>query len=158
NPEDALDEATLRLVADRITPKNLPNPSHRAVVDTHDCLSLTGPLRAATSVGTSAHLGALAGTWKEWNLPGSQVPDGTFALVRSNESFAEVCSDFAGSRTIWYVFDDRYFLASTSQRSLVCLLEGLDLNHAALAWFVSSGSLGPSDAWDRRLSRLPRNA
>src|SRR5262245_57678315 len=104
----ALDEAILRAVADRITPKNLLNFPHRTAADMRGCLCLTGPVGAAVSMGTSAHLGAFSGTWKEWNLPGSQVPDGNFALVRSNESFAEACSDFAGSRTLWYVFNDRY--------------------------------------------------
>ena len=91
-------------------------------------------------------------------MPGSALPDGTFALVRSDEAKAELCSDFAGSRTIWYAQSERRFFASTSQRALVCLLEGFDLNRTAVAWFLSSGSLGPSDAWDKRLRRLPRGA
>ena len=50
------------------------------------------------------------------------------------------------------------FFASTSQRALVCLLGSLEPNRQAFAWFLSSGSLGPSDAWDARLRRLPREA
>lgn len=123
-----------------------------------DCLCLTGPVGAAISEGTSAHLGAFEGRWPEWHAPGAELPDGTFALVRSNGARTEVCSDFAGSRTLWYTQTGKHFFASTSQRALVCLLEGLDLDRSAVAWFLSSGSLGPSAAWDKRLSRLPRGA
>lgn len=156
DPMEALDEASLKRVADRIAPSGAWNYPHQMVVNESDCLCLTGPVGAAKSKGTSAHLGAFEGRWPEWDVPGSALPDGTFALVRSNNAVAEICSDFAGSRTLWYAQTEKHFIASTSQRALVCLLEGFDLNKSAVAWFLSSGSLGPSDAWDKRLSRLPR--
>lgn len=155
DPTQALDEAVLKRVADRIAPSGARNYPHRMVVNERDCLCLTGPVGAAQSNGTSAHLGAFEGRWPEWDVPGSAVPDGTFALVRSNHAVAEICSDFAGSRTLWYVRTETHFIASTSQRAVICLLAGFHLNKAALAWFLSSGSLGPTDAWDRRLARLP---
>ncbi len=157
-PKDALDEACLNRVADRIAPSGTRKFPHHVVVKQRDCLCLTGPVGAAISEGTSAHLGAFAGRWPDWYVPGSALPDGTFALVRSNEAMAEICSDFAGSRTLWYAQTEKHFFASTSQRALVCLLEGFVLNKSAVAWFLSSSSLGPSDAWDKRLSRLPRGA
>lgn len=151
-------EADLRRIADRITPGALASHPHRIAVEPGLGLCATGPQGAAVVEGISAHLGAFAGAWKDWSLPGTAVPDGTFALVRADERRVELCSDFAGSRTLWYALTDTHFLASTSQRALVCLLGGLDLNRAAFAWFLSSGNLGPSEAWDRRLRRLPGNA
>ena len=154
----AVSEETLRQVADRITPPGLPDPAHLVATGRQEALCLTGPAAAAVALGTSAHLGTFAGSWKDWHVPGTAVPDGTFALIRSGALEIEACSDFAGSRTLWYVLTESRFLVSTSQRALVCLLEGLEFNRTALAWFLSSGSLGPSDAWDRRLHRLPANA
>ena len=151
----ALAASDLRRVADRIVPDPLPPQTHRVAMGPQEGLCLTGPVGAAEAEGTSAHLGAFAGTWRDWSLPGSPVPEGTFALVRSDGATVELCSDFAGSRTLWYVLTDTRFLASTSQRALVCLLEGLEFNPAAFGWFLSSGNLGPTDAWDRRLRRLP---
>ncbi len=157
-PEDALDEASLKQVADRIAPEGMRRFQHQVVMNRRDCLCLTGPVGAARSEGTSAHLGVFEGSWPDWHVPGSALPDGSFALVRSNEAKVELCSDFAGSRTLWYAQSESCFFASTSQRALVCLLKGFELNRSAVAWFLSSGSLGPSDGWDKRLSRLPRGA
>ena len=157
-PQGGLSEGDLRRVADRITPSNVAGHPHRVVMGTLEGLCLTGPVGAATAKETSAHLGAFAGSWPAWHEPGSPVPDGTFALVRSDGGRVELCSDFAGSRTLWYVLTETRFLASTSQRALVALMEGLEFNRAAFAWFLSSSTLGPSDGWDRRIHRLPQNA
>ncbi len=154
-PDDALDEASLIRIADRIAPPGARTYPHYLAVGDTECLCLTGPVGAALAQGTSAHLGAFEGRWPDWHVPGSALPDGSYALIRSNVAKVEVCSDFAGSRTFWYAKTEHHFFASTSQRALVCLLEGLDLNKSAVAWFLSSGTLGPVDAWDKRLSRLP---
>jgi hypothetical protein len=79
-------------------------------------------------------------------------------MIRSDGAVTELCTDFAGTRTLWYVFTERHFFASTSQRALVCLLQSLSLNRAAFAWFLSSGTLGPTDSWDRRTCRVPPGA
>ena len=39
--------------------------------------------------------------------------------------------------------------------TLVCLLGDLRLNDEAVAWLASSGTLGPDNAWDTRLRRVP---
>ncbi|HET8901947.1 MAG TPA: hypothetical protein VFM84_08435, partial [Holophagaceae bacterium] len=150
--------SALARVADRIRPSGLERHPHQMAEGAREALCLTGPVGAAEVRGLAAHLGAFAGEEKDWQLPGSPVPDGTFALIRSDDGITELCSDFAGSRTLWYARTEEHFFASTSQRALVCLLSSLELNRQAFAWFLSSGSLGPSDAWDTRLRRLPREA
>ena len=155
---EALPASALARVADRIRPSHMGQHPHQAVEGGREALCVTGPVGAARMSGLAAHVGAFAGEWKDWHLPGSPVPDGTFALIRSDGGISELCSDFAGSRTLWYARTETHFFASTSQRALVCLLGSLELNRQAFAWFLSSGSLGPSDAWDARLRRLPREA
>ncbi|HJW75750.1 MAG TPA: hypothetical protein VJ787_08805, partial [Thermoleophilia bacterium] len=73
---------------------------------------------------------------------GSGAPDGSFVIVRDGRRFLELVSDIVGSRTLWYVLTDQAFLASTSQRALVALLGDFALSRVAVAWMLSSGSLG----------------
>ena len=148
----------LERAAMRITPAGLGGPFPRVVEGPGECLCLTAPHRAVAVVGCSARLGALASPAPDWHRPGTPEPDGSYALVRSDPGTAEAWCDEVGTRTLWYVFDHRRLLVSTSLRALVCLLGGLDWNPAAFAWYLSSGTLGPTDAWDRRIRRLPRGA
>jgi hypothetical protein len=157
-PEAALAAEALRAVADRIQPAPLAGHPAEIVAGDRSLLALTGPRGAAVHHHTSAHLGAFSGAWPRWHQPGTEVPEGTFALVREDDTTVEVCSDFAGTRTLWYSVTEERLLVSTSQHALIGLLGGFELNRTALAWFISSGSLGPVDAWDHRVKRLPRGA
>ena len=153
-----IDRRILEQVADRITPDLIRGHPHRILVRPGEGLCLTGPHGAAEVKRFAAHLGAFSGASKGWQQPGTPVPDGSFALIRSDGRITELCTDDAGSRTIWYAFTDRQFIASTSQRALVCLLGDLSLSRPAFAWFLCAGNLGPTDSWDRRIRRLPRGA
>ena len=146
----------LRQAAERITPAGLGGQAARVVEGPGECLCLTAPHRGVAVTGCSARLGALTRPSPDWHRPGTPEPDGAFALVRSDRGTTEAWCDEAGTRTLWYVFDRHRLLVSTSQRALVCLLGDLDWNPAAFAWYLSSGTLGPTDAWDRRIRRLPR--
>ena len=148
----------LERVAARITPESLRGHEPRVAEGPDECLCLTGPNRGVAMVGCSARLGAFTGPAPDWHLPGTPEPDGTYALVRSDAGTVEAWCHEAGTRTLWYVFEPDRLLVSSSQRALVCLLQDLDWNPAAFAWFLGSGLLGPTDAWDRRIRRLPRGA
>lgn len=152
-PRDILSQA-----AERIRPAGLQGHDLRISASGLAGLCLTGPIGAAALSGMSAHTGVFAGPHEGWERIGASVPEGSFALIRSDDEAAELCMDFAGSRTLWYAWTDDRFFASTSQRALACLLGGLDLDRQAFAWFLSSGSLGPSAAWDKRVRRLPAGA
>src|SRR5690606_13864141 len=89
-----------------------------------------------------------------WNEVGTTTPEGTYALCRSNARTVELLSDATASRTLWYYMDATILLASTSQRWMATVLAGFEANDEVLTWMLSSGSLGPSGGWDRRLSRL----
>ncbi len=157
-PCEASGRKVLERVADHITPDIIRGYPHKCTEGLGECLCLTGPNGATGFEGISAYLGAFTGVWKEWYRPGSPIPDGSFAMIRCNGAITELCSDFVGTRTIWYVFTEYHLFASTCQRALVCLLQSLSLNRSAFAWFLSSGTLGPTDSWDRRICRLPPGA
>ena len=82
------------------------------------------------------------------------TPDGSFALFRDSEDSLEVMSDPAGSRTVWYYRDEETFIASTSQRAIVGFAGGFQFNEQVVPWVLSTGSLGPSLSWDKRIEML----
>ena len=108
--------------------------------------------------GGGACVGGLFGTPGDWWRTGSSAPEGTYALVRWDADTVELLSDICASRTLWYAHTEEAFLASTSQRALVMLLGGLRLDHAAVAWLLSSGTSGPESAWDTRVHVLPADS
>jgi hypothetical protein len=103
-------------------------------------------------------VGGLFGAHSRWAQPGSEPPDGTYALARWDRDVVELVSDVCASRTIWYALTDEAFFASTSQRALVALLGSFELDERAVAWALTAGSLGPEVAWDARLRRVPPDA
>ena len=104
--------------------------------------------------GTSVAIGTVLDSAERWHLPGTTVPDGSFALLRADAARVELVADGTASRTVWYVLTDDELIASTSQRAIVMLLGSFELNRAALPWMLSSGTLGPTAGWDTRLRRV----
>jgi hypothetical protein len=91
----------------------------------------------------------------DWATVGAARPDGTYAIARHDSRALELVSDVFASRTVWYVHDDRLFLASTSQRALVMLLGSFAPRAETVTWMMAAGNLGPECGWDERLRRLP---
>ena len=105
--------------------------------------------------GASLCLGRFLDDPGDWWRPGTTPPDGTYALCRCSPDVVELVTDIAASRPVWYYHDDDVFLASSSQRPLIALLGGFELDPEAVTWMVASRSLGPLPSYDRRLRRVP---
>src|SRR6056297_401496 len=58
----------------------------------------------------AACFGVLFEDSNSWDIPLSDKPDGNYAIVRTDNNNVEVVSDKAGSRTVWYYFDDDTFI------------------------------------------------
>lgn len=114
---------------------------------------LLNPNDSVRMRGASIALGLLIGG-DDWHLPGAPLPDGSFALMRADDLRVELVADDVASRTIWYAFTPHELIASTSQRAIVTLLGSFVPNADALPWMLSSGTLGPTHAWDVRLHRV----
>lgn len=110
--------------------------------------------RPDVPAGGACCVGGLFGRPGSWWRIGSAAPEGTYALARWDADAVELVADICASRTLWYVLTDDAFLASTSQRALVMLLGGFELQPEATACFLSSGTLGPEVSWDTRLRRV----
>ncbi|OWW18563.1 asparagine synthase-related protein [Noviherbaspirillum denitrificans] len=149
------DERRLRKICERLEPDNLRLPvTHRIAVNGSIAFAIVND-RGSTVDGNSVLLGCLFEGAERWSYPGEPCPDGAFALFRESGAALEVASDAAGSRTIWYCFNDQYFVASTSQRAIVMFLGAFQFNEQVTPWILSTGALGPGFSWDRRIKRLP---
>jgi hypothetical protein len=150
NRLDAYCEALNRkLAGDNIDPRPATLVRHSGL-----SAALFNPTTAAQTHGASIAIGTLLAPRDDWHVPQAALPDGSFALLRADDERVELVSDSVGSRTIWYAMTDRELIASTSQRAIVTLLGSFEPNRDALPWMLSSGTLGPTAAWDARVQRL----
>ena len=108
--------------------------------------------------GSSLLMGQLFGKPQAWEEPEGGAPDGSFALFRQGRDLLEVVCDPGGSRTIWYYFDDRQFVASTSQQAIIMYLGSFHFDARVIPWILSTTGLGPETGWDRRIRRIPVDA
>ena len=143
------DALNRKLAGDNITP--------RAPVVVHEsglAAALLNPSGAARMHGASIAIGTLLEPRDDWHVPGAALPDGSFALLRTDDAHVELAADGVASRTLWYAHTDHALIASTSQRAIVTLLGSFEPNRDVLPWMLSSGTLGPGESWDSRLHRV----
>ena len=124
----------------------------------HVCVAALNPSANTEVEGTAVAAGVHYQSGSDWTLPNDRIPDGSFALIRGDDRMLQVVTDPTGSRTIWYLHADDYFVASTSQRAIVALAQSFRLNAEASAWMLSTGALGPGHSWDERIRMVPPNS
>lgn len=142
-------------ICNRLVPDNLTSPVPHKVTARGGLVYGVCNDRGSRIEGSSVLLGCFYGEKKDWAVPRSGHPDGSYALFRGTDDCVELVSDAAGSRTIWYCFDDELLVASTSQRAIVMYLERFEFDERVIPWMLSTGSLGPALSWDKRIKRLP---
>lgn len=153
-PFSQSDDRKLRNICKRLEPDNLTLPaSHKVIVQGNLACGIINH-RNSVIKNSSILLGCLYGNDECWEHPQQQYPDGSYAIFRNGNDCLEAVSDAAASRTIWYYFDDEYFVASTSQRALIMFLGSFDFDDRVIPWMLSTGSLGPDLSWDKRIRRL----
>jgi len=138
-----------KLAGDNITPRP-PMVGRRNGLSA----ALLNPCGAARMQGASIAVGTLLEPRHDWHVPGAALPDGSFALLRADDERVELAADAVGSRTLWYALTDDELIASSSQRAIVTLLGSFEPNPDVVPWMLSSGTLGPTEAWDARLKRV----
>lgn len=156
----ALDSsARLLRVAERLSPDNIEARPVQ-VIDAPDLRGVVvNPSPEGVSVTDGAvMIGVTIGPAGQWWQVGSEPPDGTYALVRYDHETVELVTDATATRSLWYALDERRLIVSTSQRAVVALLGGLNLNREAVTWFLVCGTLGPDAVWDERVKRLPSDS
>ena len=148
-PEKAM-HIDRRLSPDNITPNQL-----ELLENGRTRIAIFNPVATLPVEKNSVCMGMMFPPTEKWWKPGEEAPDGSFGLFRTGENVVEILTDAVASRTVWYIQTDTVFIASTSQRAIICMLGDLEFNPEAVAWMLSSGSLGPGHSWDRRIKQLP---
>ncbi len=140
--------------AARIQPPGVPLRPASFIASGGVVTAIVNPSTTNRVHGASVAIGCV-GRCPRWHVVGTPGPEGSYALCRSDGRSVELVSDAVASRTLWYYLDDEVFIASTSQRWLVSVLGDFEPNGRAVTWMLATGTLGPTDAWDARLRRLP---
>jgi hypothetical protein len=150
---DAFDSCVDVLNA-RITPDNIVPRKPKTFHDDGVFGAVFNPSGGTSVCAASICVGTLVGEKACWHRPGSAVPDGSFAILRSDRRYVELLADAVASRTLWYAMTDDIFIASTSQRIIVSLLGSFEPNPYVAPWMLSTGTLGPEGGWDSRLEQV----
>ena len=154
----AVTEGDLQRLGARLAPDNI-KPSCKTVVrEDGIAFSVFTPSEAVMVRGASVALGVLEAGNGEWWRPGSDVPDGAYALFRGGRDMVELVSDFVASRTIWYFHNREIFIAATSQRAIIACLRSYEPDPKVYPWVLSNGYFGPGLSWDRRIRKMRGNS
>ncbi|HMO60843.1 MAG TPA: hypothetical protein PKC39_05555 [Ferruginibacter sp.] len=151
--QQRLDAALQKLV-----PNNIPNAACRYYQQHGIAYGISAWLPGIEEKNGSVCMGLAYGDNDAWYKPNTPLPDGTYAIFRSDNNYTEAASDAAGSRAIWYYFDEEVFIASTSQRAIINVVGKFEFDRRVLPWMLSSGTLGPSLSWCSNLQQLPPGA
>lgn len=141
-----------------LAPDNIKPAEPRIVVNENIAYGIMNPTRSLSENGNSLLMGQIFDNKETWAVPLRNFPDGSYALFRDGIEHTEIVSDTAGSRTIWYYIDETVFIASTSQRAIVMFLGTFEFDERVIPWMLSTGSLGPSFCWDKRIKRVPADS
>jgi hypothetical protein len=148
----------LNKICIRLSPDNIAFNEPVVVVSGSAAYGIINPNSILSERGSSLLLGQIFGEDDNWDVPLRDFPDGSYALFRNGNDYAEIVSDPAASRTIWYYADENVFVASTSQRAIIMFLGNFEFNKNIIPWMLSSGNLGPSNSWDIRIKRVPADS
>lgn len=144
-----------QVLGKRLTPDNISTPPPYVVCRDGVHIAIFNRKSVLPTKNNSVCMGQMIGPNNNWWKPLAPVPDGCYALFRTDDSFVELVSDVTASRTIWYAQTEKMFITSTSQRAIVFFLRDFTPNRQASVWMLSSGSLGPGLSWDKRIRPLP---
>jgi len=156
-PNFSLTNDLVRL-SKRLIPGNIEPHSPVIIEKNGISIAVWNPPSSLKKQNCSICIGEFIGNPTNWYNPGGPIPDGNYALFRTNQNSIEILTDFLATRTIWFICRDDVFIASTSQRAIVCLLNDYVPNKESFSWFLSSGNLGPGLSWDARVHCLQGNS
>jgi len=141
-------------LSQKLEPDNISFIPPKIITNDGVAVALFNPNDSIRTHESSACLGYMIDAAQDWWKPGSAIPDGSFAIFRSDAARVEILTDVLASRTVWYYFDDDIFLASSSQRAIIFLLKSFVFNRRVVPWILSAGLLGPENSWDSRIKFL----
>ncbi|PWD99004.1 hypothetical protein [Marinilabilia rubra] len=148
-------EKKLQNICSCLTPDNITPNKPEILVEDKLAFAVVNPNGTQQTKENSLALGVFFDEIKNWHIPQKHYPDGSYSMFRYDEKFLELVSDATASRAIWYYMDDQQFIASSSQRAIILYLDNFEFNENVIPWMMSTGCLGPSLSWDKRLNFVP---
>ena len=154
-PLPDLVEEKIISICEKISPDNITPRKPKVNVGSSNAYGIMNPTNTILIHDNSLLLGKIIGYSDRWHEPGTDFPEGTYALFRDSERYCEIITDPVATRTIWYYHDENLFIASTSQRAIILYLGRFEFDDRVIPWMLSTGSLGPTLSWDKRIRRVP---
>jgi hypothetical protein len=148
----------IHTICKHIAPNNIAPVKPLISVKENWAYGIMNPVPSSKICEFGVYLGASFDQVNNWFEIGQNDLDGSFAIFRNSEQYAEICSDMGGTRSIWYYIDEEYFIAATSQRAIIMFLRSFHFDERVIPWMLSSGTLGPYISWDKRIKLLPPDA
>lgn len=146
--KEALIKMESKLLPDHFVPNKL-----KIISSTDSLVGVFNPVATLDIQGTSICLGYTPEKkWADFDV--KDKLEGTYAIFKENEHQVKLLSDVLATRTIWYYHDEEMFIASTSQRAIILYLGNFDFNKEVIPWMLSSGSLGLTASWDKRIQKV----
>ena len=125
---------TLTNICDAISPDNIIPRPPQILVENKVALAVMNPSDTVGLKSSSLLMGMIFDQEENWYLPKTRYPLGSYALFRDTEEYCEIVSDATGSRTIWYYFNEHFFISSTSQRAIIMFLGNFEFNEKVIPW------------------------
>lgn len=143
-------------ICEHLTPDNIKKP-HKHTVHLQDDTGIAISLDRGYSNISDFNL--LLGVLYEengfdWQSIKGPKPNGSYAIVRGNDEYAEAVTDALATRTLWYLKNEDFFICSTSQRAIIQFTKNFEFNREVIPWMLSTGALGPEFSWDSRIKRI----
>lgn len=148
-------EGKITDICKSISPDNITPREPKIKAGSNVAFGIMNPTNTILIHDYSLMLGGIIGDYDRWYEPGTDFPEGIYALFRDGEESCEIITDTVATRTIWYYHDENLFVASTSQRAIILYLGGFEFDDRVIPWMLSTGSLGPTLSWDKRIRRVP---
>lgn len=142
-------------ICNELNPDNINPAPTRLYSSENVVFGISNPTSYFAHQGENVLLGHLFQKDHEWQHLNTENPDGNYAIFRKDGDSLEVLTDCMSTRTIWYYFDNDKLVASSSQKAIIFFLGNFEFDDRVIPWMLSSGSLGPTFSWDKRLKRVP---
>ncbi|CAL66973.1 asparagine synthase-related protein [Christiangramia forsetii] len=156
NPcEDSSQNRKIKSICDNFNPDDINLAPTLLFTSEKNFYGVSNPTKNLKTDGANILLGKLFDKTENWDKPVLEYPDGNYAIFRSDGDKIEVVCDNLGTRCVWYYFNNEIFIASTSQRGIIEFLGDFQFDKSVIPWIISTGSLGPSSSWDKRIKKVP---
>jgi hypothetical protein len=95
-------EEKITNICNSISPDNITPREPQINIGSDIAYGIMNPTNTILTHGNSLMLGKLIGDNDRWHEPGTDFPEGIYALFRDGEGFCEIITDTVATRTIWY--------------------------------------------------------